>query len=60
VLFQQLIKYRERKGDAIGLSSQLIQPLSEDPIGGKEATESLDFPSILRNFRTVNVEMNSF
>jgi hypothetical protein len=45
---------------AIGFSSQLIQPLSEDLIGGKEASESLGFPSILRKFRTVNVEMNSF
>jgi hypothetical protein len=27
---------------------------------GKEASESLLFPSILRNFRTVNVEMKSF
>ena len=31
---------------AIGFSSQLIQPLSEDLIGGKEASESLGFPSI--------------
>mgnify|MGYP001765594209 CR=1 FL=1 len=41
---------------AIGLSSQLIQPLSEDLIGGKEASQSLGFPTILRKFRTVNVE----
>jgi hypothetical protein len=65
VLFQQLIKCRERKGDKkylqeIRFSSQLIQPLSEDLVGGKEESESLGFPSILRNFRTVNVEMNSF
>ena len=45
---------------AIGFSSQLIQPLSDDLIGGKEASESLGFPWILRKFRTVNVEMNSF
>ena len=45
---------------AIGFSSQLIQPLSEDLIGGIEASESLGFPSILRKFRTVNAEMNSF
>ena len=45
---------------AIGFSSQFIQPLSEDLIGGKEASESLGFPWILRKFRTVNVEMNSF
>jgi hypothetical protein len=45
---------------AIGFSSQLIQPLSEHLIGGKEASEFLGFPSILRNFKTVNVEMNSF
>ena len=42
---------------AIGFSSQLIQPLSKDLIGGKEASESFGFPSILRNFSTVNVEM---
>ena len=45
---------------AIGLSSQLIQPLSDDLIGSKEASESLGFSSILRKFWTVNVEMNSF
>ena len=45
---------------AIGFSSQIIQPLSEDLIGGNDASESLGFPSILRKFRTVNVEMNSF
>jgi hypothetical protein len=36
------------------------QTLSEDLIGDKEASETRGFPSILRNFRTVNVEMNSF
>jgi hypothetical protein len=65
VLFQSFVKCRERQGDkkylqAIGFSSQLIQPISEDLIGGKEASESLGFPLILRNFQTVNVEMNSF
>jgi hypothetical protein len=59
------MKCRKRDGDkkylqAIGFSSQIIQKLSEDLIGGKEASESLGFLSILRNFRTVNVEMNGF
>jgi hypothetical protein len=45
---------------AIGFSSQLVQPLSEDLIGGKESPESLRFPSILRKLKAVSVEMNSF
>jgi hypothetical protein len=45
---------------AIGFSSQFIQPLTEDLVEGKEASESLGFPSILQKFRTVNVELNSF
>jgi hypothetical protein len=45
---------------AIGFSSQIIQRLSEDLIGGNGASESLGFPSILRKFRTISVEMNSF
>jgi hypothetical protein len=34
--------------------------MSIDHIGDKEASESLGFSSILRKFRTVNMEMNSF
>ena len=45
---------------AIGFSSPLIQPLSEDLIGGKEASELLGFPSILKTFRAVSVEMSAY
>ena len=43
----------------VGFSAQLIQPLSEDLIEGKEASDSIGFSSILSNSNTVNVEMNS-
>jgi hypothetical protein len=45
---------------AIGFSSQLIPALCQDILEGKEVTESLALPSILRNYATVNVEMHSF
>ncbi len=45
---------------AIGFSSQLIPALSQDILDGKEVTESLALPSILRNYATINVEMDSF
>ena len=45
---------------AIGFSSKFIPKLSEDLVASKEALESLALPSILRNFRKVNVEMKSF
>jgi hypothetical protein len=45
---------------AIGFATQCIPTLSKDLLEGKEASESLAYPSILRYFRTVDVEMNSF
>jgi hypothetical protein len=45
---------------AIGFSLQLIPTLCEDLIGGIHASKSLGFPSILSNFKSINVEMNSF
>jgi len=45
---------------AIGFSLQLIPTLCEDLLGGIHASKSLGFPSILSNFKSINVEMNSF
>ena len=45
---------------AICFATQCIATLSKDLLEGKEASESLAFPSILRDFRTVDVEMKSF
>lgn len=45
---------------AIGFSTQLIPALCQDILEGKEVTDSPGFPSILRNYTSVNVEMNSF
>ena len=45
---------------AVGFSSQLIPALSQDILAGKDVTESLALPSILRNYATINVEMHSF
>ena len=45
---------------AIGLSTQLVPTLSKDLVEGKEASQSLAFPQILRNFRTIDVELKSF
>jgi hypothetical protein len=45
---------------AIGFSLQLIPTLCEDLIGGIHASKFLGFPSILSNFKSINVEMNSF
>ena len=45
---------------AIGFATRCIPTLSKDLLEGKEASESLAFPSILRYFRAVDVEMKSF
>ncbi len=45
---------------AIGLSTNLVPTLTKDLVGGKEASQSLAFPKILRNFRTIDVELKSF
>ena len=45
---------------AIGLSTQLVPTLSKDLVEGKEASQALEFPQILRNFRTIDVELKSF
>ena len=45
---------------AIGFATRCIPTLCKDLLEGKEASESLAFPSILRYFRTVDVEMKSF
>jgi hypothetical protein len=57
-IFKSFIKCCKRESENTH-PKQLIF-LFEDLIKGKEASESLGFPSILRNFRTVNVEMISF
>ena len=45
---------------AIGFAARCIPTLYQDLLEGKEASESMGFPSILRSFRTVDVEMKSF
>ena len=45
---------------AIGFATRCIPTLCKDLLEGKEASESLAFPSMLRSFRTVDVEMKSF
>ena len=45
---------------AIGFATRCIPTLCKDLLEGKEASESSAFPSMLRSFRTVDVEMKSF